>query len=411
MPHPTQSPTHPGQASPWGPPAPGVRSITPWTGGERRDRPRPLPVRPIAMSAPEVDESDVRAVQEVVRSGRLALGPRLEQFERAMAGYVGVRHAVAVGSGTAALHLIVRALGLGPGDQVLVPSFTFAASVNAILYEGAEPVFVDLDPDTCNLDVADLEARITPRTRAIMAVDVFGHPADWEALERIAARHGLALVDDCCEALGAEYRGRKIGTFGAAGAFAFYPNKQMTTGEGGMVVTDDARLADLCRSCANQGRSAMGAWLQHDRLGWNYRMDELSAALGLSQLARLERFLARREAVARAYGERLDGWAEVRAPRVRPDVRMSWFVYVVTLAEGLDRDRTLAGMEREGVPARGYFAPVHTQPYIRERLGDLSGTLPRTEAMARRTLALPFHNALQPDEIDRVLGVLKRNLA
>jgi perosamine synthetase len=363
------------------------------------------------MSAPDLDESDLRAVLDVLHSGRLALGPRLEQFEQAMAGYVGVRHAVAVGSGTAALHLIVRALGLGPGDQVLVPSFTFAASVNAILYEGAEPVFVDLDPDTCNLDVADLEARITPRSRAIMAVDVFGHPADWEALERVAARHGLALIDDCCEALGAEYRGRKVGNFGAAGAFAFYPNKQMTTGEGGMVVTDDGRLAALCRSCANQGRSAMGAWLQHDRLGWNYRMDELSAALGLSQLARLERFLVRREAVARAYGEGLAGWADVRPPRVRPDVRMSWFVYVITLAEGLDRDRTLAGMEREGVPARGYFAPIHTQPYIRERFGDLAGTLPRTESMARRTLALPFHNSLRPDEIDHVLGVLKRNLA
>ena len=411
MPHPSQSPTHPGPASPWGPPAPRVHPAAPWTGGERRTRPRPLPVRPIAMSAPDLDESDLRGVLEVLRSGRLALGPRLEQFERAMADYLGVRHAVAMGSGTAALHLIVRALGLGPGDQVLVPSFTFAASVNAILYEGAEPVFVDLDPDTCNLDVADLEARITPRTRAIMAVDVFGHPADWEALERVAARHGLALIDDCCEALGAEYRGRKVGTFGAAGAFAFYPNKQMTTGEGGMVVTGDERLAALCRSCANQGRSAMGAWLQHDRLGWNYRMDELSAALGLSQLARLERFLARREAVARAYSERLAGWAEVQAPGVRPDVRMSWFVYVVTLAEGLDRDRTIAGLERDGVPARGYFAPVHTQPYIRERFGDLSGTLPRTEAMARRTLALPFHNDLRADEIDRVLGVLKRNLA
>jgi perosamine synthetase len=362
------------------------------------------------MSASELDETDTEAVLEVLRSGRLALGPRLEQFEQAMAAYLGGGHAVAVSSGTAALHLIVRALGLGPGDQVLVPSFTFAASVNAILYEGAEPVFVDLDPDTCNLDVADLEARITPRARAIMAVDVFGHPADWEALERVAARHGLALIDDCCEALGAEYRGRRMGTFGSAGAFAFYPNKQMTTGEGGMVVTRDERLAALCRSCANQGRSAMGAWLQHDRLGWNYRMDELSAALGLSQLARLDRFLARREAVARAYGERLAGWEEVQPPRIRPDVRMSWFVYVVTLAEGLDRDRTLEAMEREGVPARGYFAPVHTQPYLRERFGDLSGTLPRTEAMARRTLALPFHNGLRADEIDRVLGVLRRSL-
>ena len=365
--------------------------------------------RAIEMSAAELDESDIQAVLAVLRSGRLALGPRTADFERAMAAYVGVRHAVAVGSGTAALHLIVKALGLGPGDEVLVPSFTFAASVNAILYEGATPVFVELE-DTCNLDLQDLERRITGRTRAIMAVDVFGHPADWDGLERIGARHGLPVIDDCCEAIGAAYRGRRLGSFGAAGAFAFYPNKQMTTGEGGMIVTDDGRLAEICRSCANQGRSAMGAWLQHDRLGHNYRMDEMSAALGLSQLARLEHFLARRARVAGRYGERLAAMSGVRAPVVRPEVRMSWFVYVVTLDEGLDRDRTMAGMEREGVPCRGYFAPVHTQPYIRARFGDLAGTLPRTEAMARRTLALPFHNGLEEPEIEHILAVLGRNL-
>ena len=362
------------------------------------------------MSMAELDASDLRAVAAVLRSGRLALGPETAAFEEALAAYAGVRHAVAVSSGTAALHLIVRALGLGPGDEVLVPSFTFAASVNAILYEGATPVFVEPEPDTYNLDPADLEHRITPRTRAIMVVDVFGHPADWEGLERVAARHGLALIDDCCEAIGAAYRGRPLGGFGAAGAFAFYPNKQMTTGEGGMVVTNDGRLAELCRSFANQGRSAMGPWLQHDRLGQNYRLGEMAAALGRSQLARLDRFIERRARVARHYGERLAALPGVRPPQIRPGVRMSWFVYVVTLAEGCDRDRTLAGMEREGVPCRGYFAPVHTQPYIRERFGDLRGSLPRTEAIARRTLALPFHNDLQPGEIDRVLGVLKRNL-
>jgi perosamine synthetase len=293
---------------------------------------------------------------------------------------------------------------------VLVPSFTFAASVNALLYEGATPVFVELEAETCNLDLQDLERRITGRTRAIMAVDVFGHPADWDGLDRVSAGHGLAVIDDCCEALGAAYQGRRLGSFGAAGAFAFYPNKQITTGEGGMVVTNDDRLAEHCRSCANQGRGAMGAWLQHDRLGYNYRLDEMSAALGLSQLARLDPFLARRAKVAQQYSERLAAMEGVRPPRVRPEVRMSWFVYVVTLDEGYDRDRTIAAMEREGVPARGYFAPVHTQPYIRERFGDLRGTLPLTEAMGRRTLALPFHNDLREDEIDRILAVLRRSL-
>jgi perosamine synthetase len=362
------------------------------------------------MSSAELDDHDLQAVMAVIRSGRLALGPETTAFEQDLAAYVGVRHAVAVSSGTAALHLIVRALGIGPGDEVLVPSFTFAASVNAILFEGATPVFTEAEPDTYNLDVADLERRITPRTRAIMAVDVFGHPADWDALQRVADRHGLLLIDDCCEAIGAAYRGRQLGSFGTAGAFAFYPNKQMTTGEGGVVVTNDARLAEFCRSYANQGRSSMGAWLQHDRLGHNYRLGEMSAALGRSQLARLEHFLDRRSRVAALYAEGLAAVPGVRAPVVRPDVRMSWFVYVVTLPEGCDRDRTMAAMEREGVPCRGYFAPIHTQPYIRDRFGDLAGTLPRTEAIARRTLALPFHNGLEPVEVEQVLAVLRRNL-
>jgi perosamine synthetase len=388
----------------------GPEGPSPWPAGERRERIR-LPLgREIAMSSAEVDEHDVQAVLAVLRSGRLALGPMARAFERAVADYVGAAHAVAVGSGTAALHLIVKALGLGPRDQVLVPSFTFAASVNAILYEGATPVFVDLEPQTYNLDIQDLEARISHRTRAIMAVDVFGHPADWDGLERLATKYGLPLIDDCCEALGASHRGRRLGSLGAAGAFAFYPNKQITTGEGGMIVTQDARLADLCRSYANQGREEMGSWLRHDRLGYNYRLNEMSAALGLSQLSKLDGFIARREAVAAAYSRRIAGMAGVQAPIVLPNVRMSWFVYVVTLEEGCDRDRVIAGMQREGVPCRGYFAPMHTQPYIQARFGDLSGSLPRTEAYARRTLALPFHNNLEEGEIERVLAVLRRNM-
>jgi perosamine synthetase len=323
---------------------------------------------------------------------------------------VGVEHAVAVSSGTAALHLIVKALGLGPRDEVLVPSFTFAASVNALLYEGVRPVFVDLDPATLNLDVTDLEHRITHRTRAIMAVDVFGVPANWEVLERLAKRNGLILIDDCCEGLGSEYQGRKLGSFGEAGAFAFYPNKQITTGEGGMIVTNRADLAALARSYANQGRGAEGGWLQHHRVGYNYRLDEMSAALGCSQLSRIEEIMAKRERVARLYTQKLKAFRQVEAPVDPPGIRRSWFVYAVTLEEGLDRDRTIAGMEKEGVPARGYFAPIHTQPYIRERYGDLTGTLPVTEAMAKRTLALPFHNNLTEGEIDHVLAVLKRNL-
>ena len=369
-----------------------------------------LPRRELTMSSADLDEADIQAVLGVLKSGRLALGPQAAAFEQAMAAYAGVRHAVAVDSGTAALHLIVKALGLGPRDQVLVPSFTFAASVNALLYEGVTPVFVDMEPDTYNLDVADLYHRINHRTRAIMAVDVFGHPVDWDGLEKVARQHGLAIIDDCCEGLGATYKGRKLGSFGAAGAFAFYPNKQITTGEGGMIVTDDDQLARLCRSYANQGRGEMGAWLQHDRLGHNYRLDEMSAALGRSQLDKIEHFIKKRERVARLYTERIALLDGVRPPRVRPEVRMSWFVYVVTLDKGCDRDRTIEAMAREGVPCRGYFAPIHTQPYIRDRFGNLKGTLPVTEAYAKRTLALPFHNGLEENEIDHVVAVLKRNL-
>jgi perosamine synthetase len=317
---------------------------------------------------------------------------------------------VAVSSGTTALHLIVKSLGLGARDEVLVPSFTFASSVNAILYEGARPVFVEMDPQTYNLDVSDLEHRITHRTRAIMAVDVFGVPADWKALSRFADRHRLMLIDDCCEALGAEFQGRKLGSFGDAGAFAFYPNKQITTGEGGMIVTDRADLAALARSYANQGRSAMGAWLEYDRMGYNYRMNEMSAALGASQLVRIEEILARRERVARMYTERLEGMAGVTAPKPVAWGKRSWFVYVVTLDEGLDRDLVIQRMAQEGIPSRGYFSPIHTQPYIRNLYGDLAGTLPVTEALARRTLALPFHNHLSEREIERVLSVLGHSL-
>jgi perosamine synthetase len=359
------------------------------------------------MSSADLDESDVQAVLDVVRSGRLALGAKTIEFEQAVAEYVGVRHAVAVNSGTSALHLIVKALAVGPRDEVLVPSFTFAASVNAFLYEGATPVFIDIEPHTYNLDTADLERKITARTKAIMAVDVFGHPAEWDEILRIAANHGLRVIDDSCEALGAEYKGRKLGQFGDAGAFAFYPNKQMTTGEGGIVVCDDEEIASLCRSLRNQGRGEMGAWLEHERLGYNYRLDEMSAALGVSQLRRIESFLSKREQVARSYTARLEKFDWVRPQIVKPYARMSWFVYVVTLAEGLGRDPVMQAMEERGVPVRGYFSPVHLQPYIRERFGFRGGELPITEATARRTIALPFHNNLTPSEIEKVVATLE----
>lgn len=361
----------------------------------------------VRLAAADLDKSDIKAVLEVLYSGRLALGLRIKDFERAIASYVGVQHAVAVNSGTSALHLIVRALGIGHGDEVLVPSFTFAASVNALLYEGAIPVFVDIEPETLNLDPNDLEQKITPRTKAIMVVDIFGHPAEWDEILRIAEENDLFVIDDSCEALGAEYKGRKIGQFGDAGAFAFYPNKQITTGEGGIVVTNNKKIANLCQSMRNQGRGEMRVWLQHERLGFNYRMDEMSAALGVSQLKRIETFLAKREQVANWYNERLAGLDWVRPLVVRPYVRKSWFVYIVILAEGLERDPAMKQLEKQGVPCRGYFSPIHLQPYIEEQYGCMEGELPITESIARRTIALPFYNNLRLEEVNYVVNMLK----
>jgi perosamine synthetase len=333
------------------------------------------------------------------------------EFERRIAERTGLPHAVAVSSGTAALHLIVRALEIGPGDEVLVPSFTFASSVNVILYERATPVFVDIEPDTYNLRPKDLASKLTPRSRAIMGVDIFGHPAEWDEIVAVARRRDLRVIEDACEALGAEYKGRKVGQFGDAAAFGFYPNKQITTGEGGMVVTNDAALAASVRSMRNQGRGEMGAWLEHERLGYNYRMDEMSAALGVTQLARLDSILARRDRVARMYEERLQGLAWVKPPVTRPHVRRSWFVYVVTLAEDLDRDRVMAAMLERGVPVRAYFSPIHRQPYIRQLPDYQDVRLPVTESVAGRTLALPFHNHLTEGEVDRVVEVLSEAVA
>lgn len=364
----------------------------------------------IPMSAPDLGEEDFAEVMAVLRSGRLALGPKAEEFEERMAEYIGVRYAVAVSSGTSGLHLLVRALGIGRGDEVLVPSFTFVASVNAILYEGAQPVFVDIEPETYTLDLEDLRRKITPRTKAIMVVDVFGHPAEWDGLQEIADQFGLLLIDDACEALGAEYRGKKIGQFGDGAVFAFYPNKQITTGEGGMVVTNNPKVADLVRSLRNQGRGKMSAWLEHEWLGYNYRMDEMSAALGVSQLRKIEDFLAKRSQVAEWYTQRLRGFERLRTQVVKPHVRMSWFVYVATLARGIHRDWVIQEMGKEGIPARGYFSPVHLTPYIRKQFGFQGGELPVTEDIAERALALPFHNRLKEKEVKEVVGVLREIL-
>lgn len=379
-------------------------------GSPARPVPRALPASPgIPMASAELDESDVQGVVEVIRSGRLALGPKVPAFEKSIADYVGVKHAVAVSSGTAALHLIIKSMGIGPGDEVLVPSFTFAASVNAILFEGGTPVFVDADPLTYNIDPVDMARKAGPKTKAVMVVDIFGHPVPWTEISDISEKLGLRIIDDSCEALGAKYRGQSIGSLGDAAAFAFYPNKQITTGEGGMLVTNDDEIARLARSYRNQGRNEMGHWLEHARLGYNYRMDEMSGALGCSQMARLDRFLEKRSRVADLYTQRLCGLDWVRPPVILPHVKMSWFVYVVSLE--VDRDRVIRELESRGIPARAYFSPIHEQAYLMTVKTRGQDHLPVTNLVAKKTLALPFFNDMSVEQVDRVVHALKEVVA
>lgn len=369
----------------------------------------------IPLAGSLVGAAERRLVMSTLRSGRLALGPLARRFERQLAGYIGVRHAVAVSSGTAGLHLVVRALGLTGGDEVITTPFSFIASTNCLLYERLRPVFADVDPATLNLDPARVEAALTPRTRAILAVDVFGLPADWPALRRIARRHNLALIEDSCEALGSGLGGRRCGAFGDAGVFAFYPNKQLTTGEGGMVVTNSRRIADACRSMANQGRRPAGAgWLEHVRLGYNYRLDELSAALGIAQLSRIRTLLACRRRIAAEYRRLLADEPRLILPAEPVGAVVSWFVFVVRLAPEFGRahrNRILARLRSRGIECGDYFQPIHLQPFIRRQFGFRRGDFPVAEAAADRTIALPFAPGLTRRQLARVAAELRRAIA
>ena len=366
----------------------------------------------VPLSAPYVDEREEELVLEALRSGRLALGPMLERFEQVLAERVEAPFVAAVSSGTAGLHLGVRLLGIGAGDEVVTSPFSFVASANCLLYEGASPVFVDVDPSTLNLDPRAVEAAITPRTKAILPVDIFGYPAELSELQAIAERHGLGILEDACEALGAEYRGRPIGSFGHPAVFAFYPNKQMTTGEGGAVALASEEEWNLVKSLSNQGRSDSGEWLTHTRLGYNYRLDELSAALGLAQLEKLDRVLALRSEVASRYNDLLadvEGMELLRADD--PDHKRSWFVYVVLLDHATDRDAVIGRLADDGIASKPYLPSIHLQPYYRERFAYAEGILPVAEAASARTLALPFHTALEAGEQERVVDALTRALA
>ena len=363
-------------------------------------------IRPVPLARPDIGPLEEELVLQVLRSGTLALGPFAEELEREVAAIAGRRHGVAVSNGTVALHTAMAALGIGPGDEVITTPFSFVASANCILYQGGQPVFVDIEEETLGLDPAAVEAAVTPATRAILPVDVFGHPCRLQALDEVARRHRLSLVEDACEALGSSIDGRPTGSFGQMAAFAFYPNKQITTGEGGMLVTDDDELADVLRSLRNQGRDTDGTWLRHVRLGYNYRLDEMSAALGVAQLRRRQELAAGRARIAAAYRERLGGAAWLTLPAVAEGAQVDWFVYVVRLREGIDRDRLIGELAEAGIPSRPYFSPIHLQPMYRERFGFSPGTFPVTEQVAASTLALPFASTLADADVARVCDAL-----
>jgi perosamine synthetase len=369
----------------------------------------------IPLSGPDLEPSDIEAVVAVLRTPNLSRGPSGPRFERAFAEYTGAKHAVAVSSGTSALHLCILASGLGEGDEVITSPFSFIASTNCLLFEGVKPVFVDIEPETWNLDPGAVEAAITPKTRGILPIHVFGRPCRMAELNRIAGAHDLTLIEDSCESLGTRVGRRMTGTFGAAGVFAFYPNKQMTTGEGGMIVTDDDRLADLCRSLRNQGRGEGHGWLEHVRLGYNYRLSDLQSALGVSQLRRIEQFVEKRQRIFDLYRDALapiDGLV-LPAPALG-DERISWFVYVVRLADEYsteDRSAVLDRLQAAGIGCGNYFPPIHLQPHIRERFGYGEGAYPVTEHVSARTIALPFHNRLSEGDVRDVAGALASALA
>ncbi|MBN2518202.1 MAG: DegT/DnrJ/EryC1/StrS family aminotransferase [Candidatus Altiarchaeota archaeon] len=361
----------------------------------------------IPMSRPMITQEDIDEVMSVLKTPFLSMGPKTDRFEKGFAEYIGTKYGVAVNAGTSALHIAIRALDLKPGEEVITTPFSFIASSNCILYEGGKPVFVDIDPKTLNIDPSGISEAITDKTKAILPVHAFGQPCDMKAVMEIAEDHGLKVIEDACESVGAEYLGKKAGTFGLCSTFAFYPNKQMTTGEGGLLLTDDEDVYRLARSLRNQGRSENSQWLEHERLGYNYRMDEMSAALGLSQLRRIDKILAMRQKVAEGYTKLLSAAGGVQTPVIDKRVnKMSWFVYVARVSPGM-RNKLMDELAKRGVPSKPYFTTIHLQPFYRKLFGFKEGDFPVCEEASRSCIALPFFSEMSEDEVIYVCEQVK----
>ncbi len=367
----------------------------------------------IYLSRPDITEEEIEAVLSVLRSPNLSLGPKVSEFEQAFAKYIGRKRAIAVSSGTAGLFLCLSALGIKPDDEVITTPFTFIASAASIMMCGAKPVFVDIDPVSLNINPDKIESAITAKTKAILPVEVFGNPYGFEEICGIADKYNLPVIEDSCEALGSSLNGKMAGTFGKMSVFAFYPNKQITTGEGGMILTDDNELADLCISLRNQGRDNGSGWLSHERLGYNFRLSDINCALGIAQLSRIKEIKTKRDQVAKWYQEILADEDKLIVPQELQDCDISWFVFVVRLVESSRnrRDKILETMIRNGIQTSNYFPPVHLMPFIAKQLGCKKGDFQITEKVSESTIALPFYNNLSKDQVALVCQTLKEILA
>lgn len=367
-------------------------------------------LKSVPLSSQDITAKEIETVRQVLNSQYLSIGPKIKEFEEAIANFVGVKYAIGVNSGTSGLHLAIRSLDIKDGDEVITTPFSFIASANCALFERAKPIFVDIDRKTLCIDPKKIEEKITKKTKAILPVDVFGHPADMDQINEIAKKYNLNVIEDSCEALGSEYKGKKAGSLCDVGVFAFYPNKQITTAEGGMVVTNDENIAKLCRSMRNQGRDEGDSWLMHTRLGYNYRMSELSAALGVSQIERIKEIISKRNNVANMYNNALRNVEGIEVPYLSPEIKMSWFVYVIKLTgENITkekRDEIIIKLQKHGIACKNYFPPIHLEPFYVDMFGFKKGDFPVTEYVSERTIALPFYNNLEKKQIDYICDTL-----
>ncbi|OGK21874.1 polysaccharide biosynthesis protein [Candidatus Roizmanbacteria bacterium RIFCSPHIGHO2_02_FULL_37_13b] len=360
----------------------------------------------IQVAKPYIDSGDIKTVSDVLKSGLLSLGPKYSEFEKLVTHYAKVKYAVAVSSGTAGLHLAVKALGLGLGDEVITSPFSFIASSNCLLYENVKPVFVDIEEDTFNIDPHKIESAITKRTKAILVVHIFGQTADMNPIMAVARKYNLAIIEDACESLGAKYRGKWAGSFGDVGVYAFYPNKQMTTGEGGMLVTKSKRIYQLCNSLRNQGRSENREWLNHVRLGYNYRMDEMSAALGTTQLKKLDWMIREKRKIAEYYDMKLRSISNIITPKIGIGRTHSWFVYVIRILNR-NRNQIINKLSKMGIQTKPYIPTIHLQPFMKKMYGFKKNDFPIAEKISSQTLALPFYIGLNKAEITYICDKIK----